>query len=105
MCACKTYVNPAFPKGQILESLKLKKSANDNSKFYENGENFSQMVENTVGKGEIACYEQFLHSPQCFQKSYTAQTLKQGLVWERVSRKSETLIGALDNIEIEHILC
>ena len=22
--------------------------------------------ENTLGKGEIACYEQFLHFPQCF---------------------------------------
>ena len=25
-------------------------------------------VENIVGKGEIARYEQFLHFPQCFQK-------------------------------------
>ena len=24
-------------------------------------------VENIVGKGEIACYEQFLLFPQCFQ--------------------------------------
>ena len=26
-------------------------------------------VENTVGKGEIARYEQFLLFPQCFQKT------------------------------------
>ena len=41
-------------------------------------------VENTVGKGEIACYEQFLLFPQCFQKACTADTQKQGLVWERI---------------------
>ena len=28
----------------------------------------SDRVENIVGKGEIARYEQFLHFPQCFQK-------------------------------------
>ena len=28
----------------------------------------SDCVENNVGKGEIARYEQFLHFPQCFQK-------------------------------------
>ena len=44
-------------------------------------------VENTVGKGEIACYEQFLLFPQCFQKTYTADMLKHGLVWERVKDK------------------
>ena len=30
--------------------------------------------ENTVGKGEIALCEQFLHFPQCFQKTSTADT-------------------------------
>ena len=29
-------------------------------------------VENTVGKGEIARYEQFLIFPHCFQKTCTA---------------------------------
>ena len=29
------------------------------------------MVENTVGKGEIARYEQFLIFPQCFQKAFS----------------------------------
>ena len=37
-------------------------------KFYENGTSFSRWVENTVGKGEIARYKQFLLFPQCFQK-------------------------------------
>ena len=48
--------------------------ANDNSKLDENGKKFSKLVENTVGKGEIAHYEQFLLFPQCFQKTSTADT-------------------------------
>ena len=31
-------------------------------------------VENSVEKGEIARYEQFLLFPQCFQKTYIADT-------------------------------
>ena len=44
---------------------------------------FSKGVENVVGKGEIARYEQFLLFPRCFQKSCTVDTLKPGLVLER----------------------
>ena len=47
-------------------------------------ESFPKRVENTVGKGEIARNEQFLLFPQCFQKTCTIDTLKPGLVWERV---------------------
>ena len=54
---------------QILVSAKLKKFADDNFKYYENGRKFSKWVENTVGKGEIARNEQFLLFPQCFQKA------------------------------------
>ena len=32
------------------------------------GIQLSDLVENIVGKGEIACYEQFLLFSQCFQK-------------------------------------
>ena len=32
------------------------------------------MVENSVGKGEIARYEQYLIFPQSFQKTCTADT-------------------------------
>ena len=52
---------------QILDSSKLKYFADDNFKFDENGRKFSKWVENTVGKGEIARYEQFLLFPRCFQ--------------------------------------
>ena len=37
-------------------------------------ESFSKWVENIVGTGEIARYEQFLLFPQCFQKTSTADT-------------------------------
>ena len=53
---------------QILGSSKLKEFADDNLKFEENGRKLFKPVENTVGKGEIARYEQFLLFPQCFQK-------------------------------------
>ena len=41
---------------QILDSSKQKEFADDNFKFDENGRKLSKRVENTVGKGEIACY-------------------------------------------------
>ena len=37
-------------------------------KYANMGIQLSDGVENTVGKGEIARYEQFLLFPQCFQK-------------------------------------
>ena len=54
---------------QILDSSKLKEFADDNFKFDEYCRKLSKWVENTVGKGEIARYEQFLLFPQCFQKA------------------------------------
>ena len=50
----------------------------------ENSDNFSRRVENAVGKGEIACYKQFLFIPQYFQKACSADTYKHRFVWERV---------------------
>ena len=49
-------------------------NADDNFKFYERGRMLLKQVENTVGKGEIAGYKQFLLFPQCFQKTFTADT-------------------------------
>ena len=46
----------------------MKEFADDNFKFDENGRKLSKQVENTVGKGEIARYEQFLLFPQCFKR-------------------------------------
>ena len=55
------------PKPQILDSSKLKEFANDIFKFDVIGKKFSKRVENTVGNGAVACYEQFLLFLQCFQ--------------------------------------
>ena len=55
--------------------------------FDENGRKFSKHVENTVGKGEIARYEQLLLFPQGFQKTCTADKGRPGLVWERLNCK------------------
>ena len=63
-----------FSKRQILNSFKLKEFADDDFKFDENGRKFFKRVENTVGKGEIARYEQFLLFPHCFQKTCIGDT-------------------------------
>ena len=63
-----------FHRQQILDSSKVKEFADGHFKFEENGRHLSIWVENTEGKGEIACYEQFLLFPQCFQKTDTADT-------------------------------
>ena len=60
------------PKPQILGSSKFKEIADITFKFDENGEKFSDWVENTVGKGEIAHNEQFPLFPQNFRKTCTA---------------------------------
>ena len=40
------------------------------------GIQFSDWVENSVGKEEIASYQQFLLFPQCFQKLSVVDALK-----------------------------
>ena len=63
--------NP-FPNNKFWTHPKLKEFADDNFIFEENDGMFSKTVENTVGKGEIARYEQCLLFPQCFQKTCSA---------------------------------
>ena len=74
-------LNP-LPEDKFLDSSKLKEFADDNFKFEENGRKLSKQVGNTVGKGEIACNEQFLLFPQCFQKVCFLGTSKGVIVWE-----------------------
>ena len=67
-----------------------------------------QVFETTVGTGEIACKEQFLHSPQCFLfiwktshdfhqikncclQSLSAWKILKFVVWERVNEALEKL--------------
>ena len=58
-----------FPKRRILDPSKLKEFSDHNLKFDKNGTKSSKWFENNVGKGEIACYKQFLLFPLCFQKT------------------------------------
>ena len=76
---------------KILDSSKLKESADDNFKFHENGRQLSKQVENTVGKGEGAHYEQFLLFPQRFQKACFPGVSKGVIVWERVNCPQQVL--------------
>ena len=67
-----------------MDSFKLKEFADDNLKFDEHGRKLSKRVESTLGKGEIARYEQFLLFPQCFQKACFPGASKHVIVWEWV---------------------
>ena len=63
----------------------MKEFADDNLKCDENGRKLSKRVENTVGKGEIVRYEQFLLSPQCFQNACIQGASKGVIVLEWVN--------------------
>ena len=75
-------------------NFRLKEFADDNFKFDENGRKLSKQVENTVGKGEIARYEQFLLSPQRFQKDCFPGASKGVIVWEWFSECLQTCTGS-----------
>ena len=62
----------------------MKEFADDTLKFDENGSKLSKQVENIVGKGEIAHYEQFFFFPQCFLKARFPGESKGVIVWEWV---------------------
>ena len=70
----KLFLIISLPNDKFYTLQKLKEFADDNFRFDETGGKFFKRVENTVGKEEIACYEQFLLFPQCFQKTSTADT-------------------------------
>ena len=78
---------------------KLKEFADDNFKFYKNGRKLSKQLENTVGKGEIARYEQFLLFPQSFQKACFPGVSKGVIVWEWV--KHHTINRAILKMILE----
>ena len=67
LCGCSC-LKP-ITRRHIFYSSKLKECADDNFKLDENGRKLSKRLENTVGKGEIAHYKEFLLFPQCFQKA------------------------------------
>ena len=90
-------INP-LPDDKILDWSKLKQSADDNFEFDVNSTKFSKLPENTVGKGEIARYEQFLLFPQCFQKVCFPGASKGVIVWKWV--KNRQFLGSTDYFQI-----
>ena len=72
----------------ILDSSKLKEFADNNFKFDKNGRKLSKWVENSVGKGEIARYKQFLLFPQCFQKACFSWASKGVIVWGWINEQT-----------------
>ena len=63
-----------FLKKQILDSSKPKDFVDDNFQFDKNGRKFSKGIENTVGKGEIARYDQFSLFRQCSLRTCSGDT-------------------------------
>ena len=82
-----------LPDDKILDWSKLKQSADDNFQFDIDNRKFSKMVENTVGKGDIACYEQFLPFPQCFQKACFPGAAEGVIVWEWVKKIDKMMVN------------
>ena len=82
-CLATRHCQP-FPKQQILDSSDLKEFADDSFIFHENGRKLSKKEENTVGKGEIACYEQFLLFPHVFITLVMKTCKNQGLFGEEL---------------------
>ena len=60
----------------ILESSNSAANKDLMPKNGHRGIQLSDCVENIVGKGEIAHYEQFLLFPQCFQKFFSSDVSK-----------------------------
>ena len=80
----------------------MKEFADDNFIFDENGRKLSKWVENAVGKGEIARYEQCLLFPQCFQKACFLRASKGIIVWERVKKFFATFyISSADALNLD----
>ena len=82
----RDHLYKSITRRQILDSSKLKEFADDNFKLDQNGRKLSKWVENTLGKGEIARYEQFLLFPLCFLKANFPGASKGVIVWEWVKR-------------------
>ena len=57
-------------------TFSLKDLTDDNFEFNENDRKFSKRVENNVGKGEIARYEQFSPFPSLFLKDLYCRHVK-----------------------------
>ena len=83
----KSYTLGLFNQTTNFRLVQTETVRDDNFRFDENTRKLSKQVENTVGKGEIACYKQFLLFLQCFQKACFPGASKGVIVWEWVKPK------------------
>ena len=94
---------------QILDTSKLKEFADDNFKFDKNGRKLSKWVENTVGKGEIACYEQFLLFHSVFKRLVSQGHQKVSLcgnglnIYHTMFSPFPTMFSALSKKQMHHL--
>ena len=93
----------SLPNVKILDWTKLKAFADDKLNVAEMMISVSKSVENIVGKGENAGYQQFLLFPQCFQKASFSGPLKFVIVWSRVKLLSLSKVGLVKSKNI-HIV-
>ena len=82
----------SFPNDTFLDSSKLKEFADNNFEFYKTGRKLPKCVENTVGKGEIAYYEQFLLFPQCFKRPVLQTRKNKGLFGKELNPFSRPVL-------------
>ena len=70
----------SLPNNKFLDWSKLEAFADDKIYVTLKQKFFLIWIENIVGKGENACYHNFLLFPQCFQKACFSGSLKVGTV-------------------------
>ena len=76
-----------------LRLFRIERLCRRQFQIWRNGRKLSKPLENTVGKGEIVRYEQFLLFRQCFQKACVPEASKGVIVWEWVKTPVERWIA------------
>ena len=84
---CHLVTIKPFSKRQILDSSKMKRFADNNIEFDENGRKLSKWVENTVGKGEIARMSNFSFSRSVFKRLLLQKHKNQGLFGKGLNKR------------------
>ena len=74
-----------------MTNFRLFRNADDYFKFDENGRKLSKLVENTVGKGEIARYEQFLLFQSVFKRLVSQGSQKVSLCGNGLKEFQESM--------------
>ena len=72
--------------------FQIEEFANDKFRFDENDRKFSKWLENTMGKGEIARYEQFLLSHSVFKRLVPHTRKDQGLFEKGLVKQEQIYI-------------